>query len=141
MKAKKLKKLIRFWGPPFIWVVVIFLFSTLSTKPVSKIYWREFAVKKSAHMVEYGILSLLLYRALINSGVKKKWSLVIPIVFSLLYGISDEFHQSFVPGREPKVRDVVFDTIGSVLVILYIWKLLPKAPKRLRNWARELQIK
>jgi len=39
------------------------------------------------------------------------------VFFCLLYGISDEFHQSFIPGRESSILDVVADTFGAVIVV------------------------
>ncbi len=136
----KMKKILRFWLPPVLWATIIFLFSSLSAKPVSKIYWKEFAIKKTAHIVEYGIFTILLYRALKESGVEKKKAGIIAVLFSSFYGMTDEYHQMFTPGREPRIRDVIFDTIGSILAIYSIWRLLPKAPKKLRVWAKNLQL-
>jgi len=46
-----------------------------------------------------------------------------------LYGFTDEFHQSFTPGREPRIRDVIIDTIGGALGVLTFSKVLEKYPK------------
>jgi len=135
-----MKKLINLWLPPLVWAGVIFAFSSMSFTPVNQFYWHDFVVKKSAHIVEYAILTALLYRGFRVSGFTKKRAAGISIVMAILYGFSDEFHQSFTPGREPKVRDVLFDTIGSVLAIYLIWKSLPKAPKKLKIWAKKLQL-
>jgi len=91
-------------------------------------------------MIEYGIFAALIYRGLVASGVKKNNAGIYSILLALLYGVTDEFHQSYTPGREPRVRDVVFDTIGAILTIYSIWNLLPKAPERLRAWAKKLQL-
>lgn len=128
------------WAPFVSWALLIFLFSARPTKTVSEVYIEDFIAKKLAHILEYGFFATLLYRALIGQGVKKKKAGLYSIVFSVIYGATDEFHQSFIPGREPAIRDVIFDTIGATLAIYTIWKLLPKAPKKLRNWAKELQI-
>jgi VanZ family protein len=45
---------------------------------------------------------------------------VLPVAIALLYGITDEWHQSYVPGRSPDVRDVVADTVGAVLAMLVV---------------------
>jgi len=131
---------LKLWAPVVLWAAVIFLFSARTTNPVSQIYWEDFFVKKSAHIVEYAILTILLFRALKESGVSKKDAGIYSIILAVLYGVSDELHQSFTPGRDSQVRDVIFDTIGSILAIYVIWKLLPKAPKRLKNWAKKLQL-
>jgi VanZ family protein len=134
------KRLLKYWLPLFLWAAIIFTFSSLTTPAASQVYWQEFAVKKTAHMIEYGIFAVLLYRALKSYGVKKEKAMILAIVLTFLYGASDEFHQSFTPGREPKVRDIIFDTIGGVLGILFIWKLLPKVPKKLKSWAEKLDL-
>lgn len=134
------KKIIYFWLPVVSWALIIFLFSSLPTNPVSQVYWREFLVKKSAHVFEYALFTILLYRALKESGVDKTEAGIYSIILAVLYGVSDEFHQSFTPGREPKVRDVFFDTIGSIGSIYFLWKLLPKAPEKLKNLAKGFHI-
>ena len=135
-----MKRLLRFWLPPALWVAAIFIFSSYPTAPVSTIYWREFVIKKSAHIIEFGILTILLYRGFRNYNVGKGNAAIFSIFISLIYGVFDEFHQSFTPGREPRVRDVVFDTIGALLAIYSLWNLLPKAPAKLKSWAKRLQL-
>jgi len=137
---RKIKRLFRFWLPVFIWALIIFLFSSRPTKNVSEFYWTDFIVKKSAHIVVYGIFTALTYRALKENGVSKKNSAYWAILFSIFYGITDEFHQSFVPGRGSTLRDIIFDTIGASLAIYIIWNILPKAPKKLKVWAKDLQL-
>ena len=74
-----------------------------------------FLVRKTAHFTEYAILGALFYLNLIqfpklNSRIKK---LLLPILFSFLYAITDEIHQIFVPGRSAQFRDVLIDTLGA----------------------------
>lgn len=73
---------------------------------------------KLYHMVEYGMLSFLLYNAL-SSSFKKEypWKIVLlAIVLTMLYGVSDEFHQLFVPSRSADPYDVVADASGAIIV-------------------------
>lgn len=140
VKKEKIKRIITLWLPPILWAVVIFLFSSYPTKQASEIYWKDFVVKKTGHIVEYAIFASLLYRGFKETGVRKRNASIFAIFLSIIYGASDEFHQSFTPGREPTVRDVIFDTIGASFAIYTIWNLLPKAPKRLKKWAKNLQI-
>lgn len=134
------KKVVKYWLPVILWAVVIFSFSAKPTTRTSEIYWQDFIVKKSAHVVEYVIFTVLFYRGLKNGGVEKKEAGVYSVILAILYAVSDEIHQSFTPGREPTVRDVFFDTSGSFLAVYIIWKYLPKAPKRLRNLAKRLEL-
>ena len=112
---------IKFWAPVAVWALVIFLFSSLSVTPTTEIYWQDFIVKKTAHVIEYGIFAILLYRALRSEGVEKLNAGLLAILVSVIYGATDEYHQGFTPGREPRVRDVVFDTIGAIAGV-YICK-------------------
>jgi len=137
---KRVATILKYWGPVFVWAGVIFAFSSYATKQASEIYWQDFIVKKTAHVIEYGVFATLLYRAFINSGIEKVRAGYTAIVLAALYGISDEFHQSFTPGREPTLRDTIFDTIGAILAIYIVWKYLPKAPKKLKKWAGVWQL-
>jgi len=140
MMKIKTKNYIKFWLPLFIWAIVIFSFSSYQTPTASEIRWQDFIVKKTFHLIEYAILTTLSYRALKESGVDKKKAGIYSIIITLLYGASDEFHQTFTIGRDGKVRDVIIDTAGALLAIYGIWNLLPKAPKKLKSWAERLQI-
>jgi len=139
-ESKMLEKISKFWFPFVLWSFIIFSFSSFPTAKTSQIYWQDFVIKKLAHITEYAIFTVLLYRALINSNVNKKKAAILSIILAVLYGASDEFHQSFTPGREPRIRDVLFDAFGSILSVYYIWNCLSKAPKKIRVWARKLQI-
>jgi hypothetical protein len=143
IKVKTIRKtlsFLNFWLPPLLWAVIIFLLSARPTRRASQIYWQDFILKKTAHMIEYAIFTTLLYRAFRNNGVNKKNAGLFALILAVIYGGTDEFHQYFTPGREPTVRDVVFDTIGASFAVYYVWNLLPKAPKRLRKWAKDLQL-
>ncbi len=130
----------RYWLPVLLWAGVIFLFSTLQATTTTEFFLADFILKKTAHMVEYAILTILLYRAFKENGTTKRKAAVYSVIISAIYAGTDEYHQSFTPGRQPTVRDVIFDTIGASLGIYTIWKLLPKAPKRLKIWAKNFQL-
>jgi len=136
----KIHKFAIFWLPPMLWAALIFTFSAMAVSKSSEIYWQDFVVKKTAHFIEYAVLSFWLYRALLAEGVGKVRSGVYAVVLSIIFAISDEVHQSYTPGREPRIRDVVIDTIGAGFSIYTIWKLLPKMPKRLKLLAEKLQV-
>jgi hypothetical protein len=136
----KLKRLIKYWLPPILWACLIFISSSRTVPGTSEIHWQDFFVKKTAHIIVYAILSLLMYRGFLKSGYDNKKAGYLAILTSVLYGATDEFHQSFTPGREPTLRDVIFDTIGAALAIYFIWKLLHKMPKKLKLWAKKLDF-
>lgn len=83
-----------------------------------------FNYDKLIHIAEYAILSLLLYFAVRNSFNLKdyRWIALIAVIGSTLYGISDEYHQSFVRERVADHLDVAADAFGAALMqtLLYI---------------------
>ncbi len=83
-------------------------------------------VRKGAHLTEYAVLALLLWRLLVRVWPKpvRTWSWVDAgrtILIVCLYAASDEFHQRFVPSREASVRDVLLDTLGGFLALILLW--------------------
>jgi VanZ family protein len=130
-----MKKYLNLWSPALVWMLVIFSFSARSVPTSSEVYWQDFLVKKTAHLIEYAILSLLLYRGF--KATKIKYPYVWAFVLTVLYAFSDEYHQSFIFGRQSRLRDVVFDTIGSLSGLYLIWKFLPKAPAKLKAWVQK----
>jgi VanZ family protein len=136
----KLYKFLVFWLPVLIWAGIIFNFSAKPSVHASEFFWPDFLIKKTAHITEYAIFAVLIYRALVAYGVRKRNAGVYAILAAVMYASTDEFHQSFTPGREPTIRDVFFDTIGSVLGIITVWNLLPKLPPKLKNWVKRLAL-
>ncbi|MFH1460045.1 MAG: VanZ family protein [Candidatus Omnitrophota bacterium] len=108
-------KFIKYWLPVSLQAALIFLLSSISIFPlsVSKII----SLDKLWHTVLYAGLSFLLARAFKNaSGEKTKNNFrILAIVIAIGYGISDEFHQYFVPLRIPCVIDVIYDSIGALI--------------------------
>lgn len=118
----RIYRYIGLWLPVFTWAGIIFLFSNRPSIHTVDFYLGDFLLKKTAHLVEYAILSILLYRAFLGSGTDRTKAVIISIAISITYAISDEYHQSFIPGRESRLRDVVIDTIGAIIGV-NIWKI------------------
>lgn len=86
-------------------MLLIFTFSSIPNLELEgELSVFDFLLRKLAHLAEYGILFLLLHRAL-NSWKKAA-------VIAIAYGISDEIHQLFVPTRDGKVVDILIDAFG-----------------------------
>ena len=133
-------KILKFWLPPILWGLVIFSFSAFPVSSTTQIYWKDFIIKKTAHVIEYGILATLLYRAMVNSEVEKKKAMWISVLIAFLYGLTDEFHQSFTPGREPRFRDVLIDTIGASIFVYGIIKNMKIMPIKLQEFAKKFEL-
>ncbi len=137
-------RLAQYWLPVLIWMSLIFAASTdlMSTQHTSRfikpflrwlkpdisdeaIHTIQFGVRKCAHATEYGILSLLLWRArrqvAFNPGRPWLWmDALFAILISAVYAASDEIHQSFVKSRQSSVWDVLIDTAGAIAAVLFL---------------------
>jgi VanZ family protein len=84
------------------------------------------------HMFEYTVLTGFLYRALAMrrsalraqasnlARLRRRWPIVVAMALAALYAVSDELHQSFVPNRDPSLRDVFTDLAGIALALAAI---------------------
>lgn len=102
------------------WLGIIFLFSSEQNLRSSFSYNIDLVLRRTAHIVEYFILTFLIYKVLFFF---KKPSLKSIFLLSLSYAFLDEWHQSFIVGREGTVRDVAFDLVGILLGLYFIRKL------------------
>ena len=86
----------------------------------------SFYVRKTGHFGEYGILSVLIFLFLITfESVRNRhlW-LLSDVAVCVVYAITDEVHQGFVDGRSPKIMDVIIDTSGAFVGLMFafiIW--------------------
>lgn len=95
------------------WAIVIFGFSSL---PGSAIPGAVADYSPVAHFVEYAVLGLLVALTLGPRALVLRFALLALLICSL-YAVSDEFHQSFTPGRTPDPVDWATDTIGAGVAI------------------------
>ncbi len=105
-----------------MWMLIIFTMSSRQRISIADTEVENFLIFKSLHVIEYAFLYLLLFRAFFKSFTKKistQSIFTISIVTCILYAISDELHQTFVPTRQGSVRDVFIDTIGILLAFSY----------------------
>ena len=93
-------------------------------------------IRKSAHFFAYFVLGILTLNALCRSGTNAKRAYFLAFTISVLYAASDEFHQSFVPGRGPAIRDVLIDSAGAAAGLFVWWlvtRVVIKVPRRFRK--------
>lgn len=120
-----MKKTLTAWLIVVAWCSVIFFFSSLPTIKTPFVVWWDVLLKKTAHISEFGILFMLLFRALKLSLKENNYNILAykAVFISVVYAFSDEFHQRFTPGRTSTIRDVVIDTIGIILSAVLIYQL------------------
>lgn len=107
---------IKYWLPSILYMALIFYLSSHPSPEVARRF-PIIAQLKVIHMIEYGILYLLFWWAFIRTTTYSKLeAFSLAFTMTVLYGLSDEFHQIFVPERTARLLDVVADGIGAVIV-------------------------
>jgi VanZ family protein len=100
------------WLPALFMMLLIFFISAQPSSQLPNFDWADKFIKKGGHVIGYAILALLYWRAC-NFMRNKRWAAWLLV---LLYAATDEFHQSFVPGRHSTIWDVViFDNFGALI--------------------------
>ncbi len=139
MKHKKIIK----WVLLISWMIIIFLLShqpysgesthsivekVLPVLDKESINTINFIIRKLAHFTEYFILTHLLYSLLKEYSKDKRKIIIISIAICLLYAITDEIHQLYIPGRTAKLKDIMIDTTGGIfyIALLKIKELIKK---------------
>ena len=115
------------WWPSLAWMGLIFWLSSQPDLPHAPGPWLELLFKKGAHAFVYGMLAWLYLRALrAESGRRARW---VSVGLALVYALTDEYHQTFVPGRNGNLFDVAVDGTGAALAM---W--LDVRWRRFRRW-------
>lgn len=131
------------WGPVFALMALIFVSSAqpkIEQPDAGAVYFSglipifadgwDFAIKKSAHVLAYGLLAALLWRALLPGcrGIRHVTLRVLAITAA--YAISDELHQSHVRGRHASLLDLGFDMAGAALVLTLLARQAARPAQR-----------
>jgi len=132
---------LKYWLPAIFVAILISVFSTHSFNyqqtagviiPILRwlfplaspraLYLMHVAIRKLAHITEFGAFSIAVFHGVRGErpGWRLNWALGTLLV-AVAYGGLDEWHQSFVPLREARVRDVAIDAIGAVLAQVLVW--------------------
>jgi VanZ family protein len=123
------------WLAVVLWMGVIFALSATPSlaSPFEPVY--DFILRKLAHLAVYTVLTVLLVRAFRLHVARPTHAWLLAMLVAALYACSDEWHQTFVPGREGTVRDILIDSIG----IVGVWVLVARTciKEMLAQWLAE----
>jgi VanZ family protein len=97
-------------------MALIFFLSAQPDLPHPESGWADLLFSSGSHAMEYGVLAVLLALALAG----RRRAVLVSFLVTAFYALSDEFHQSFVPGRVPDPWDLACDVAGA-LVGLALW--------------------
>ena len=133
--------MIKYWIPAILVAILISLFSThyFSGEETARIiipllHWilpgasprmlrlMHIGIRKMAHVTEFGLFSITVFHGIRGGryGWRFNWALTT-LLIAVAYAGLDEWHQSFVPLREARVRDVAIDALGAVLAQTLVW--------------------
>jgi len=130
-----------YWLPAILVALLISLFSThyFSGEETARViipllHWlfppatprmlrlMHVGIRKLAHVTEFGLFSITVFHGIRGgrSGWRFRWALAT-LAIAVTYAGLDEWHQSFVPLREARARDVAIDALGALLAQVLVW--------------------
>jgi VanZ family protein len=117
-RTETLTSRIALWAPPLVLMAVIFF---LSAQPDlgTDLGTVDLVGRKIVHMAEYALLFLLWWRAL-RTVVPGGRAIAFALAIAVGYAVTDEYHQSFVDGRNGNPIDVAIDTVGASLAAFVV---------------------
>ncbi len=120
---------VRRWAAVAAYAILIFAVSSVPSDSMKTPALP--GIDKAAHLVEYFILAALLYRALKAHAVAHV--MLLTVIIATAYGITDEFHQRYVPGRTVSAADVAADAAGAAAfaaAALFTKRSTPRQPRQ-----------
>lgn len=117
-----------------IWMIIIFLVTQLpyftGERTASAIHrtiaaqadydivgFLNLLLRKATHIIAFGVLSVFLLKSMETLS----YSYLLSLIFTSVYAMSDEYHQSFMPGRVASFEDVLFDSFGALLAMAILF--------------------
>lgn len=140
-EGRRLNTRLKYWFPAIFVAIFISIFSThfFSSEQTGRViipflrwlfplashrelYLMHVAIRKLAHITEFAVFSIAAFHGVRGerAGWRLNWALCT-LLIAVAYGGLDEWHQSFVPLREARVRDVAIDAIGALLAQVLVW--------------------
>lgn len=113
------------WLPAIASMTIIFWFSSQPDLPRPPSDLLNFLMRKAAHFGVYAVLALCYLYALGDWRRRR-----VALLLAILYAISDEYHQSWTPGRVPAPTDVLIDTAGAITAL---WIVAPWLQRRMER--------
>ena len=106
-----LLRLLHVWGPVVVLMAAIFVVSGSSSPPRLPASVSDVA----AHAIAYAVLGAAMLRAVSGADSSRitVGGVLLAVALTVAYGLTDEVHQSFVPGRTPELRDLAADALGA----------------------------
>lgn len=134
LSKEMIKRIIIYWLPAVLWMALIYFLSSFHKLQASPVGWQDFIVRKTAHFFEYAILFVLNNRALQGTILlSSKKRLLLSFFLTVLYALTDEFHQTKVNGRTGKPFDIGVDSLGAIGGLIFVLKAVKLLPEKFRK--------
>ena len=118
------------WLPLVAWMALIFFLSAQPDLPNPETGFLGELLSSGAHLFVFGVLAVFWARVL--GGRRRGW--LLALILTMLYALSDELHQAFVPGRHSDAWDLLCDGLGAGLALLtWAWLRRRKVPRQMRG--------
>lgn len=117
------------WLPLLLWLGAIYFLSAQPKSDIPSFGFWDLLIKKGAHFLAYGVLAGLAWRAFADWSRPYHWAMLLTV----LYAMSDEYHQTFVPGRNGALADVIIDSLGGLAALFILrknWFRFPGSPRQ-----------
>lgn len=119
-------------------MLVIFLFSAQASSDLPNFDWADRTIKKGGHVVGYAVLAISYWR--VFHFKRQRWWLAWCL--TMLYAMTDEFHQSLIPGRFPSVWDmVIFDNFGALIGLGFLSRYKTQRSDLVRPIVENISLK
>jgi VanZ family protein len=103
-------------------VIIPFLHNLLPSLSERQLHIAHVLVRKLAHVTEFGIFSTAVFIGVRGPRLGWRWNwAIVTLLIAVAYAALDEWHQSFVPLRDSRVRDVLIDSFGALLAQSFVW--------------------
>ncbi|MBI5217203.1 MAG: VanZ family protein [Ignavibacteriae bacterium] len=122
----------RYRFPAFVWAIIIFIASSIPSVRLPKL--ELISVDKLLHIGIFFVLGVLVFRAFESNKQEpmKTWKrVVLSSLLTISYGVADEVHQSFVPGRHLDKYDMLADAIGAIVAVGISYFFMKRRHKKL----------
>jgi len=125
-KGKKSATALTKWYPSIILMVIISIFSSVQGSTINALGLGKESYHINGHFVFFVLLCFSYYKATKN--------IFKSVLLTFMFGIIDEFHQTFTPFRSSSYFDILVDSTGGFISGIILWKLQQILPKKLVNW-------
>ena len=116
-----MKRFLLYHLPAILYGVLIIVLSSLPRLGIPNVKFLQ--MDKILHFIEYAVFAVLIYRSFshISDSFQGRLMLLLSMFFVVLFALFDEYYQSYIPGRQSDPLDLLFDVLGALMIITYLF--------------------